>query len=289
MLAGKVKLEKIKYPAYCTPKLDGIRCLMLQQQAMSRTFKLIRNAYVQKTMTTDATAGKLPNDLDGELVLQNTTMFNEVSSAIMRESGTPNFQYAVFDYVLDPKRTYLERMKDLEHLELPSYVQKILPVKIENETQFLLYEEWCLTHGYEGVMIRSGDGEYKFGRSTTKQGWLLKFKQFVDSEAIITGFVEKLHNNNPAKEDAFGHTKRSSCKTNLIPAGTLGKVAVKDIHTGIEFNIGSGFNDEIRQEVWNHKDIYMGKIIKYKYQPHGSKDKPRIPVFLGFRHPDDIS
>jgi hypothetical protein len=27
----------------------------------------------------------------------------------------------------------------------------------------------------------------------------------------------------------------------------------------------------------------VGKRVKYKHQPHGAKDKPRCPVFIGFR------
>jgi hypothetical protein len=32
----------------------------------------------------------------------------------------------------------------------------------------------------------------------------------------------------------------------------------------------------------------MGKVVKYKSQPTGVKDKPRFPVFLGFRDVVDM-
>jgi DNA ligase-1 len=44
-----------------------------------------------------------------------------------------------------------------------------------------------------------------------------------------------------------------------------------------------------RREVWKDPDAYIGKIIKYKYQAIGSKDAPRIPIFLGFRDERDMT
>jgi len=35
-------------------------------------------------------------------------------------------------------------------------------------------------------------------------------------------------------------------------------------------------------------DNLMGKVVKYKSQPTGVKDKPRFPVFLGFRDKVDM-
>ena len=64
---------------------------------------------------------------------------------------------------------------------------------------------------------------------------------------------------------------------------------VKDIHTGVEFSIGSGFTEEQRREIWNKQVELIGSIVKYKYFEVGVKDKPRFPIFLGFRDKRDIS
>jgi len=69
---------------------------------------------------------------------------------------------------------------------------------------------------------------------------------------------------------------------------TLGTLLVRDVHTGVEFGIGSGFTAEDRQRFWNNKQKVIGTIVKYKYFPTGSKDKPRFPVFLSFRSKDDM-
>ena len=281
MLAQALKAEdfaNIKYPVLCTPKLDGIRCLIINGKPVSRNFIDIPNRYVQKTM-----AG-LPDYLDGELMVEGG--FNSVQSAIMREDGEPNFTYNIFDYGKFEKNEYWQRAESLIHLKLPSYCKLVLPNVIKNSQELDEYEARCIGLGYEGVMIRSPSGPYKFGRSTIKEAYLVKLKRFEDSEAEIIGFEERMHNDNIAEEDNFGHTKRSSHKDNLKPANTLGALIVKDIKSGIEFNLGTGFDDTLRKEIWDNKSKYMGKIPTYQFQ--GIVDKPRFPSFKGFRDVRDI-
>ena len=70
-------------------------------------------------------------------------------------------------------------------------------------------------------------------------------------------------------------------------ADTLGSLTVQK--DGIVFNIGSGFNDEQRKEIWENRDKYIGKLAKYKcFDVQSGYDAPRFPIFLGWRHEDDI-
>lgn len=282
MLAVNADITKLNFPLLATPKLDGLRCLKLNGKALSRKFKDIPNHHVRKLIET------LPDGLDGELICEGKT-FNETQSLIMTEEGTPDFTYYVFDYVkTDLKTPYYQRMFDLTNLDLPEFCYKLIPEPITSMKELERYEEYCVNGGYEGVMVRSPNSPYKCGRSTVKEGYLLKIKRFEDAEAIVLGFEEKMHNNNEAKTDELGHTKRSSHKENLIPADTLGALLVKDVLTGIEFSIGSGFDDVLKKEIWYNRDRYLNKIVTYKYQPSGMKDKPRFPVFKGFRDERDL-
>jgi len=58
--------------------------------------------------------------------------------------------------------------------------------------------------------------------------------------------------------------------------------------TGVEFSIGTGLTALQRGVFWARQDDYLGKTVKYKFFPVGVKDKPRHPVFLGLRHPEDM-
>ena len=99
-------------------------------------------------------------------------------------------------------------------------------------------------------------------------------------------FKAKVKSSNDEKtKDAFGHSKRSSHKANLSPSNTLGALVVRDILSSVEFNIGTGFDDKLRKEIWEDRENLLGKTIKYKTQLSGAKDsgKPRFPTWIGFR------
>jgi DNA ligase-1 len=226
--------------------------------------------------------------LDGELMIAGKP-FNEISSAVMSEDGEPNFEYHVFDCVqTSDKMPFHIRNADLHKLHLPAYCKIVEQKQINSPLELLQYESELLAKNYEGVMVRSLNSPYKNGRSTLREGYLLKLKKFIDSEAEILGFEEKLHNNNVATVDELGHTKRSTHKENMIPANTLGTFIVKDIHSNLEFRIATGLDDSLRKTVWDNRSAYLGKLIKYKFQPSGVKDLPRFPVFIGFRDERDM-
>jgi DNA ligase-1 len=278
MLASNVDMTAVSYPVLCSPKFDGIRCVILDGTALSRKLKPIPNRHVQALLQT------CPDNLDGELIIPKKT-FNQTQSAIMSEEGTPKFVYHVFD-IIDKKAPYQDRMERLQDTELPSFCQKVLPLDIHSEPDLLEYETACLKEGYEGVMIRDPDGPYKYGRSTPKQGYLAKLKRFTDAEATIVGFEELQHNMNEAETDELGFIKRSHKKAGMVPADKLGAFVVES--DGKRFKVATGMTDAERSEYWEHKETMLGKLVKYKFQEAGGKDLPRFPVFLGIRHPDDL-
>jgi DNA ligase-1 len=290
----KMTLKDLTYPLGASIKLDGIRCLRVDGKTLSRSFKPIPNEYIQRTMA------ELPNGLDGELITYNDDgtrrTFSEIQGDIMSEDGEPNFKFEVFDFVYGDEdynleMAYIQRIEDLKSIKLPDFCTKVLPTIILNEQELLAYEEKAIAEGHEGIMTRNLGGPYKCGRSTFKSQDLIKIKRFVDSEAIILGFEEKLNNENEATKDELGHTKRSSAKAGLVPADTLGTLLVRDIHDGREFGIGTykGLKKEDLKEIWDNRDKYLGKIVKYQYQQVGTKDLPRIPSFQGFRDTRDMS
>ncbi len=168
-------------------------------------------------------------------------------------------------------------------------INHILQYTVECEDELVKFERKFVEMGYEGVMIRSLDGPYKQGRSTTNEGYLLKMKTFEDSEAVITGYEELLHNNNEATLDELGHTQRSSHKENKVASNMLGAFHVADVKSGVEFKIGTGYTKEMREGLWANRENLVGRVVKYKFFPGGVKEAPRFPVYLGFRHEDDTS
>lgn len=283
-------LSVLKFPVLATPKLDGIRVLKINGQAITRKFKPIPNVHIRELLEKH-----LPDGVDGEVMTPGT--FNDIQSKVMSFDGEPEFTFYAFDYVKDSLiKPYKDRMLDMVNaLEsvvkdstLPFSINLLTPVLVRTMEELLELESQCLEHGFEGVMIRTPDGKYKCGRSTSKEQILMKLKRFYDAEAQIVGFEEKMHNENKQEKDEFGLSKRSTKKDGLIPADTLGALIVEDLKTGVKFGIGSGFTDELKKEIWSGRKKYKNKIIKYKYQSVGVKNAPRFPVFLGFRSKLDL-
>jgi DNA ligase-1 len=279
MLAARVEdLSLLRFPLLVTPKLDGIRCLKLGGKLLSRSFKPIRNAFVNEQLA------DLPDGTDGELVIPNCE-FNGVTSGIMSADGQPDFRYAVFDVIADAP--YSERVK---HIPSHPRVMAVEPELVDDLLQFQLREEAYLSHGHEGIMARAPSSPYKFGRSTLKEGYLLKRKPLEDSEAVIIGFEEGQHNANPQVPNAFGYMKRPGGAAGKVLADTLGSFLVKDVSSGVEFSIGTGvgLTLQLRREIWLNRAAYLGRLVTYSYQRCGTVDKPRFPRFKGFRDVEDM-
>jgi len=287
--------NKLKFPLAVTPKLDGIRSAFTDNLVKSKTLKLIPNMHVRNTL--EPLLKGL--DLDGELRTFNADgsarTFNEVQSDIMSRDGEPNFQYWVFDYMIDLKMPYIKRCEELGRLALPPQCRKVLPVIVHNLAELEALREVWLKQGLEGAMLRTLNSPYKCGKSTFKEQYLLKDKPVEDSECVVIGFEEQLENTNEKVEGEDGHSKRSSHKDGMVPAGTLGKFLVQEIGdtpwNGKTFAIGTGdgLDHVFRQKIWDNQEEYLGKIITYKYQKIGTKDLPRQPIWKGFRDPEDIS
>lgn len=285
MLAGKAPsdLAQVRYPVICSPKLDGIRAYIDNGVVMSRNEKPIPNALVQ------AQFGKaIFNGLDGELIVGRPTdadCFRKTTSVVMSDAQVHDqVTFHAFDMVpsVEDGATFAMRLQYVDKLLRNRHDagwRVVAHLRVDAAAHLEMCEKVALEDGYEGLMLRDPLGLYKHGRSTTKEGGLLKLKRFEDSEATIIGVEEEMHNANEKGVDG----KRTSHKAGKVGKGTLGAVKVRDHKTRQTFSVGSGFTASERASLWKKHKSLAGQVIKYKYFPSGGKDAPRFPTFLGFR------
>jgi DNA ligase-1 len=293
LAATLTKPELIKFPVYCSPKIDGIRCVVFDGVAYSRSLKPIPHSRVQEFARTFA---HYLEGMDGELTVGSDTDANcmQNSMAVMSKKGNLVFAFHVFD-VYDPSAPFdlrygeaFDRVEGM-HFNHPGVdIRKVPQHRCYSLVELEGWELKYLGDGYEGLMVRAERGAYKCGRSTEREGGLVKVKRFTDAEAEVIGFVEEMHNGNTATLDALGRTERSSVSAGLVGKQTLGALRCRTTE-GIEFNIGTGFTADDRAYIWRKQSEHLGLVAKYKHFEHGVKDAPRHPVFLGFRHKDDMS
>jgi DNA ligase-1 len=310
MLAAKPKPEELDevlaalpYPALYSPKLDGIRATVQNGRLYSRSLKLIPNRELQEMWGRPGLEG-----LDGEIIVGPAAAedcFARSTSVVMsRDKPAEGAVFHVFDLLLEGA-PFRSRLEDAGN-RVARYDQPTLRIVkhelVRAHAAALAYEGRMVAAGHEGVMRRDPEGRYKHGRSTLKEGGLVAVKRFVDAEAVVLDTYEQEANGNVATVGELGQTKRSSHKAGKTGKGTLGGFTVCHmaaarcafnlgaVPKAAQFKIGTGvgLTDAVRAELWARRKTLVGKTVKFRYQKTGTKDKPRIPIFLGFRDGRDL-
>jgi DNA ligase 1 len=279
-------VRDIRFPVFASCKLDGVRAIWWVREFMSRTLKTIPNRALQKRAV--AYLADMPR-LDGELVWGEPNakdVYRATVSKVMRDydPAVDQVRFFVFDNV-DALGGFGDRLDTLSHI-LP-FVVKLDQHLIEHPDDLLALEERAVADGFEGLICRSPNGHYKYGRGTLRDQVMLKIKRFKDAEAEVVGFQELLHNANEQTVDQRGYSKRSSHQDGKVPMGVLGALLCRTPE-GTDFAIGTGFTAADREEIWRHREAYLGRLAKYKSFDIGVKVAPRHSVFLGWRDPRDL-
>lgn len=117
----------------------------------------------------------------------------------------------------------------------------------------------AIKEGEEGIMINFLDAPYEFKRTNN----LLKVKKMQDLDLEIIGFEEGSGQN----------------------SGKLGALLVN--YKGFTVKVGSGISQEMREEIWNHQDEYIGltAVVQYFEETHNQEGgiSLRFPVLIDIR------
>jgi DNA ligase-1 len=282
------KVKTLPNELMCSAKYDGIRTTFFSGIAYSRSLKLIPNLYIQAFAKKHA---DVLHGLDCELIIGNPfakDVFSQSTSGCMRIQGEPEFTIYAFDLYL-PSTPFKERYKLLSDLVLRSGVPNlVLVVHTPLEaSEISTHEAAALAQGAEGLMLRDANAQYKCGRSGTRNPELMKVKSFTDEEFLIVGYEPKYHNANEPKKNELGRTARSTSKDGMIALDTLGAFVLQT-KDNRQFNVGSGFTEEMRKNLWDIRGSLIGKWCKIKHFLIGQVDVPRLPIFLGIRDEIDM-
>jgi DNA ligase-1 len=297
MLAAKYKGETLKFPILVTTKVDGVRAIKVNGNLVSRSLKKIPNILIRNVLEE-----LLPDGADGELFVEPN--FQKTVSVVMSvdtDITDLSLTFYWFDWLYPDKNTpYFARIhamhsyamvhfddNNIDNNNLPIKIILLMPKQINDANQLTTYEQRVLDEGYEGVVIRAPKGKYKYGRSTIREGFMIKLKRFEDFEATIVDTEEMMHNFNEETRDNFNRIKRSSAKDKKVNSGILGAIVAKT-KRGAIFRIGTGFTSRQRQDMWQERDDLIGKLVKYRNAGNSNNGIPKCAVFLGIRHMEDL-
>lgn len=273
-------------------KFDGIRALTYRDQnglvrICSSKLKPIPNAYINSIAQTSLEPG-----LDGELVVVDGSSrnclapYHTTESYVMTRNGEPPFVFFVFDRWNIPRLPAAERIRMLcDHWNPTTHHALLVThIPISNLEDCLSCADNICTGGHEGIMLRSATGLYKYGRATFNSRELLKVKPYQDAEATVVGYTELQHNLNPAQINELGLTFRTSHVKGKTGGNMLGALELEtSLFPGVTFSVGTGFTEQERVDLWHNPTALIGRQVTFKYQRHGSKERPRQPQFKCFR------
>ena len=144
--------------------------------------------------------------------------------------------------------------KNLKNIEIVTMVYEGT-----DQSQIVKWLDYAIEQGWEGLMLNK-DATYKCKRTTD----LIKIKKFYTMDLSVVGVLE-----------VEGRLK-----------STLGALVVKYKENTV--NVGSGFDDETRKNLWKKRELLIGQVIEVKYKEI-SKDKKtgleslQFPIYVGLR------
>ena len=305
ILAGKYVPEKVEklLPVYAQLKFDGIRVFIRDGVAYTRSLKPVRSEQIQSMVANN----KSLEGYDGELICGDPAAHNcyqrTMSSVMAFNQPDDDVRFYLFDKWDEPnpfKLRLLTIIDDSEMGRLPSWAipaETLLMQTIEEIDDYMMEK---FAEGHEGIILRNPESFYKYGRGTPTQCELIKVKdgRWIDTEGVVIGKREEMENTNDAEINALGYTERKGGQAGLVGKGSLGSVQVRGTFgtddlipahvrgTDYECSIGSGFDAAQREELW--QEDLTGRIVKFKFFTSGIKDRPRFPIFIGWRDPDDM-
>ncbi len=244
-------------------KYDGVRCIAVVKDNKV-TYYTRNGKEINKNNLPDSLHDNLNRPefqglvFDGELMSQS---FQELMQRIHRryQWDVIDMYYAIFDvlpydeFVVGKSKLPLYKRKEM----LDNLARDNPDFFWESQLQFLYWEPVDLRNNqnrkklmhifriaqqnkFEGIIIKDKDSLWEAGRNNS---WL-KMKPFIEVSLKVVDIEE-------------GTGKNEGVMGNIIVQGS-------DMGKKLKCNVGSGFTDKQRKEIWDNKEKYMGMVAEVR-------------------------
>ena len=258
----KKKSDKVIFPCFIQPKLDGVRALGIGNQLFSRNGNIFPTLeHIKKELEEN----KDNLILDGELYTDDIN-FEKIVGLVKKsnkskeeEIDSLKIYFNIFDYV-DENLTFEKRLIKLTEFFSKYNFKYLKLVKTEICYKKELIEKYLdnyINEGYEGIIIRNSNGKYE---ENIRSSNLLKLKRFIDEEFEIINYTT-------ATEGKEIGCVIWECKTK----------------EGKKFSVRPQGNYNERKKLYKQGKKYIGKMLTVRYQELTNENIPRFPVGICIR------
>lgn len=235
-------------------KYDGHRCIVTKHNgkkiAYSRNGKLITTI----DHILDGIEINESQYIDGELYIHGKTL-QSISSLIKKDQDeSSNLKYYVYDTI--ENINYIERYAIISNMELGRNAI-IAPTWLYNEDHISDQLNASIDSGYEGLIVRFNGFPYEDNK---RSKGLAKIKRFIDDEFIVID----------------------------ITMSSRGIPVLKCLmETGKLFSATAPGTMEDKNEIFDNKENYIGRMINVKYANLTKDGIPFHPIAVSWREKGD--
>ena len=281
-------VDKVQFPALVQTKMDGMRFNAIVRDGKveyrSRNGKEIQllgnldNDFV-------AMAGIVDCVFDGELLVVGATgvldrqtgngILNKANKGTISASEAEMVRATVWDvipyaYFVDghcptPYGTRMESLNVMVDTHQPEKVSLVDSWEVDNYEEAKTLFEGLLADGQEGIILKDRRGVWEDKRAKHQ----IKFKGELECDLKIV-----------AVEEGTGKY-----------AGLLGAIICESADGVVKVNVGSGFNDDHRKNLW--KENLVDKIVAVKYNARiknkQGEESLFLPIFVEIRDDKDVA
>ena len=286
-------VDKVQFPALVQTKMDGMRFNAIVRDGKVE-YRSRNGKEIQLLGNLDedfiALAGDVDCVFDGELLVVDNTgildrqtgngILNKANKGTISAKEAAQVRATIWDvipylYFVDGNCpvNYGKRWDSLCALvdkHQPTKVSLVDSWEVDNYDEAKTLFEGLLADGQEGIILKDKRGIWEDKRAKHQ----IKFKGELECDLEIV-----------AVEEGTGKY-----------AGKLGAVVCRSRPTNgvsLTVNVGSGFNDAHRTDLWAVRDQLVGKIVAVKYNMR-SKNKAGeeslfLPIFVELREDKDVA
>lgn len=266
-------------------KLDGVRVITVvhpdgRVDQFSRNGKeLVNFPTVKDQLSRVADTFTEPMVLDGEIM---SSSFQDLMKHVHRKSDAKtddavlnlfdamplaDFEAGICKTKQSVRSDYIQKWVTAHEAQLPNVAvlghEEVDLDTDEGQKQYRAINARAIAGGYEGIMIKDPDADYRCKRSVA---WL-KLKPFIEVSLEVTAVEE-------------GTGKNVGRLGALVCSGT-------DDGKDITVNVGSGLSDDQRIEFWDLRNEVIGNVVEVRAdaitQNQDGTYSLRFPRFLRFR------